>query len=148
MEFKPTITFCESKSHRINDISKPSNPDEAAIFAAAISLWIQANKMENMDKTFCISEIFSGRVNFMSIIMDVARRFEKWSCEHINFETNDETWPYILEESFGSTCAKCIDFTLLEEININDFFKIALLMNMPLIRPLAHPSFKNLIYLE
>ncbi|MDZ4744186.1 MAG: hypothetical protein SGI98_12320 [Verrucomicrobiota bacterium] len=147
MEFNPTIIFCESKSNDIVDISEPANPDPAAIFGAAISLWIQANQMEDTDENFCISDIFSGRDGFMWVIMNVTKRFEEWSCNYINFEMIDEPWPYILEEQFGPSCANCISFSLLGKIDNNDFMKIALDMNIPLICPLPDQDFENSIYL-
>jgi hypothetical protein len=74
-------------------------PDSAAIFGAALSLWEAGLKREDD-----ISDTFQVASNFMALVHDIATEFETWACAHVAFDELDEIWPYLLQSKFGDAC--------------------------------------------
>ena len=79
-------------------------PDPAAIFAIAQSLWEACQTQAARDPIINLSEAYHGMDQFMRELMRVASLFESWACQHIDFPELDEPWPYLLQDRFGEAC--------------------------------------------
>jgi len=83
-------------------------PDSAAVFGAAVSLWQAVKKHAATTPTLNLSECYNGGDEFMRQVMRVATEFELWSCQHVFFEELDDVWPYLLEDRFGEACVSVL----------------------------------------
>ena len=90
----------------MNDQSQ--QPDPAAVFGAAVSLWHAVKKHAATTPTLSLSECYNGGDEFMRQVMRVATEFELWSCQHVFFEELDDVWPYLLEDRFGEACVSVL----------------------------------------
>lgn len=112
-------------------LTKSYEPDPAGVFGAATSIWTACHQYA--DKTNCdLSEIFNGIDQLMRTAMSAADRFERWSCQHIDFEAVTDVWPYLLEEKFGKACLEIIPIENLESFNDRDCVCVAIRLRLPM----------------
>ena len=83
-------------------------PDSAAVFGAAVSLWHAVKKHAATTPTLNLSECYNGGDEFMRQVMRIATEFELWSCQHVFFDELDDVWPYLLEGRFGEACVSVL----------------------------------------
>jgi hypothetical protein len=107
-------------------------PDPAAIFACALSLWQAGQKLAEVEK-LNLSECFNGTDQFMREIMRIANQYEAWSCLHINFSELEDVWSYLLQDKFGETCLASIDPIALDSFDESDCLRVALRLQLPII---------------
>jgi hypothetical protein len=107
-------------------------PDPAAVFAAALSLWQVCHKQAAADKNLNFSESYNGFDQFMREIMRVATLFETWACQHVDFNEFAEVWPYFLEDRFGERCLSAILPTGLASFDESDCLRVAMRMRLPI----------------
>jgi len=107
-------------------------PDPAAVFASALSLWQACHKRADQDRNMNLSESYNGGDQFMRELMRIANQFENWACAHVNFDELGEVWPYFMEEKFGETCLSFITATDLADFNECDCLRLALRLRLPL----------------
>ena len=115
-------------------ISPAHQPDPAAIFAMAQSLWEACQKQAARDSKINLSEAYHGMDQFMREIMQVASRFESWSCQFIDFTQLDEPWPYLLQDHFGDACLQFRSATDLAAFAEPDCLRVALNLRLPVGR--------------
>ena len=101
-------------------------PDPAAVFACALSLWRECMRRSQSGQKVNLSECYNGGDEFMRVIMRAGTQFEKWACAHIEFGQLDNCWPYLLEERFGEACVALKDVTSLDEFCEKDCLSVAL----------------------
>src|SRR5688572_1120509 len=102
------------------------NPDPAAIFATAYSLWEACNSQAKQDPRLDLSAAYSGYDQLMREVMRIGTCFETWVCEHINFDETREVWPYMLGDRFGETCLDLFHATDLADFGADDCLRVAL----------------------
>jgi hypothetical protein len=107
--------------------------DPAAQFAIASSLWQACHDHAAKTKDVNLSEIFNGMDECMRVVMRIGERFERWACDHVNFDNLSDVWPYLLQDRFGSTCLKAMTLAGLPEFNEEDCLRMALLLRLPVI---------------
>jgi len=108
-------------------------PDSAAIFAAALSLWLECKKRTSRKGALNLSECYNGMDQFMREVMRIANYFEQWSCKRVNFSELSEVWPYFLEDKFGEACLTVVDPSALAEFDDADCLQIAHKLQLPVI---------------
>lgn len=102
-------------------------PDQAAIFACAHSLW------EYGENKLTLSHDFQGVDGFMREIMRVANLFENWACAHVAFDELNECWPYFLQSYFSAACFAILSQPeVLDSFNDEDCLRVALHMKLPI----------------
>lgn len=106
-------------------------PDPAAVFACALSLWRECMRRSQSGLKVNLSECYNGGDEFMRVIMRAGTQFEEWACAHIEFEALDNCWPYLLEERFGEACVALKDVTSLDEFCEKDCLAVALRLRLP-----------------
>ena len=111
--------------------NQTDQPDPAAVFACALSLWRECMRRSQSGRKVNLSECYNGGDEFMRVIMRVGTQFEEWACAHIEFEALDHCWPYLLEERFGEACVALKDVTSLNEFCDNDCLEVALRLRLP-----------------
>ena len=111
--------------------TQTDEPDPAAVFACALSLWRECMRRSHSGQKVNLSECYNGGDEFMRVIMRAGTRFEEWACIHIEFEALDNCWPYLLEEKFGEACVALKDVTSLDEFCDNDCLAVALRLRLP-----------------
>ena len=120
---------------RIMDTKTSSATDQfdpAAVFAAALSVWDACHQYA--EKNHCnLSEIFNGIDQLMRVAMGLANRFERWSCEHVDFNELTDVWPYLLEDKFGDACLTIAPPKILESFDDSDCLRVAMRLRLPLI---------------
>lgn len=105
-------------------------PDQAAVFAAAMSLWEECEQQaarDGLDLSVC----YNGWDQLMREVMRVATSFEVWSCEHVAFEEFSEVWPYFLRDNFGKTCVTELGAAGLGAFDKQDCLRVALRLDVP-----------------
>jgi len=107
-------------------------PDSAAVFAVALSLWEICEK-QRRENNWNISECYNGVDEFMREVMRIANQFENWACRHVNFNEFNEVWPYYLGDNFGVTCLSVLSFECLMDFGEGDCLRIALGLRLPVI---------------
>jgi len=107
--------------------------DPAAVFASAFSLWQACQKHAEADKNLNLSECYNGMDEFMREVMRVANLFESWACSHVDFNSFDDVWPYLLQDKFGETCLEAVPPDELAGLSDADCFRVALRLRLPLI---------------
>jgi len=108
------------------------DPDSAAVFAAALSLWEICEK-HRRENNFNISECYNGVDQFMREVMRIANQFENWACRHVNFDEFNEVWPYYLGDNFGATCLTVLSFECLMDFGENDCLRVAMGLRLPVV---------------
>ena len=100
-------------------------PDPAAIFAIAHSLWAECHRRTATEPHLNLSACYSGMDGFMREIMRVATTFEAWSCQHVDFAELTDVWPYLLQDRFGHECLSVLLPEALSEFDAHDCRRIA-----------------------
>lgn len=107
--------------------------DHAAVFGAAVSLWLAAKKRAATEPGINLSESYNGGDEFMRQVMRVATEFELWSCGHVIFEALDDVWPYLLEDEFGEACLSVMGGAgILMRFDERDCLRVAAKLRLPL----------------
>jgi hypothetical protein len=112
--------------------SSQIKPDPAAIFAAAFSLWEACSLRAKLYPDINLSHAYDGYDQLMREVMRIAELFERWACDHIDFDQNEEVWPYLLGDRFGQTCLKIFDVAELASFAEKDCFRIAVKLSLPI----------------
>ena len=110
-----------------------ANPDPAAVFACALSLWRTCHEHAASEKDFNLSDCFNGIDQLMREVMSVGNRFEEWACQHINFDELNDVWPYMLEDKFGKACLAHLRPNALSQFNESDCLWVALHLRLPVM---------------
>lgn len=109
----------------------PSQPDPAAVFAAALSLW---NRIQNLPNHGEIVDLHEGSDELMRRIMRVAEAFESWACKHIDFSQLQDPWVYLLEQDFGRCfCLACEGGEATIDAAIGRESEIAMVLHLPVL---------------
>ena len=108
----------------------PVEPDSAAVFTIANSLWEICEKRSRQNN-FNISECYKGVDQFIREIMRIANLFENWACQHVNFNEFDEVWAYYLGDNFGKSCLSIVPLNCLMEFGEADCLRLALHLRLP-----------------
>ncbi len=119
--------------------SPAHQPDPAAIFAIAQSLWEACQKQAARDPKIKLSEAYHGMDQFMRELMRVASVFESWACQHLNFPELGEPWPYLLQDRFGEACLQVKTATELATFTERDCLRVALRLRLPVRRDQGLP---------
>jgi hypothetical protein len=106
-------------------------PDPAAVFAAALSLWAVCQKQARHDSTLNFSEHYRGMDEFMRVVMRVANQFERWSCRNLNFAELDQPWPYLLQDHFGEDCLEVVPADNLVPFDDDACLCVAIKLRLP-----------------
>ncbi len=106
-------------------------PDPAAVFGCALSLWHECKKLTKANERLNLSECYNGGDEFMRVIMRIATRFETWACLHIAFSELDDVWPYLLEGKFGTACVSVVGAENLASFDDSDCLRVALHLLLP-----------------
>jgi hypothetical protein len=107
-------------------------PDPAAIFAAALSLWEAVHERAEADKTLDLSDCYNGTDQLMREVMRIANLFETWACQHVAFDELDDVWPYLLEDKFGAACLAVILPSALAQFDETDCLRVAIGLRLPI----------------
>jgi hypothetical protein len=113
-----------------NDV-EAGEPDPAAVFAAAMSLWKELEDVGKKDPQFNLSDAYSGVDEAMRQTMRVANLFEQWACSHIAFEEMSDVWPYALESKFGAAVLNHLRPGALREFDEMDCLRVAIALQFP-----------------
>ena len=106
-------------------------PDPAAVFACAQSLWDALQKHAEADSGMDLSDCFNGLDEMMRQVMRIADQFEKWACLHILFDCLDQPWPYLLADQFGTACLKVLFPSSIAAFDEADCLRVALRLRLP-----------------
>ena len=106
-------------------------PDPAAVFGCALSLWNECRKLTKANERLNLSECYNGGDEFMRVVVRTATRFEKWASLHIAFGKLDDVWPYMMEDKFGAACVGVMGAENLARFDDNDCLRVALHMRLP-----------------
>lgn len=106
-------------------------PDPAAVFGCALSLWQACWKPPKASEHVNLSECYNGGDEFMRVVMRVATRFETWASLHIAFDELDDVWPYMMEDRFGAACIAVMGVMNLAEFSDSDCLWVALQLRLP-----------------
>lgn len=113
-------------------MSEPTDqPDPAAVFACALSLWNACQQSASVDANLNLSDSYQGIDNLMRVVMSIGTRFEAWACEYIAFDELVEVWPYLLKDKFGDVCLRVLLPSSLGQLDGDDCLRIALLLRLP-----------------
>lgn len=112
--------------------SANDDPDSAAIFAIALSLWQALHKRASTDPQLNLSECYHGMDQLMREVMRIANHFERWSCEHLDFDQNPDVWPYLMEDKFGKVCLDVLHPAALIAFGEPDCLRVAMRMRLPI----------------
>ena len=119
--------------------SPAHQPDPAAIFAIAQSLWQASQKQATRDPKLNLSAPYNGMDQFMRELMRIANLFESWACQHLNFPELGEPWPYLLQDRFGEACFKFKTVAELAVFAESDCLRAALRLRLPVKRDQGLP---------
>ena len=108
------------------------DPDSAAVFAIALSLWETWEELAR-DKKYDLSECYNGIDQFMREVMRVAQQFEDWACRNVNFDEFNEVWPYYLGDKFGAACLSAMSFENLMGFGEDDCLRVAIELRLPVV---------------
>lgn len=112
---------------------RSEQPDPAAVFAAALSLWNACQQWRSLNSSRNLSELFNGNDEFMRVIMRIAIHFEEWASRHVAVKLRHDRWPYLLEDCFGHAALDSLGIENLGEFNERTCLRIALRLGIPLI---------------
>jgi len=104
---------------------RTENPDPAAVFAIALSLWQEGHKQAAANPSIDLSDAYSGIDGLMREVMRIGTHFEQWSCLHVDFDQLTEPWPYMLQDRFGKECLSILLAEHLTEFDDHDCRRIA-----------------------
>ncbi len=121
-------------------------PDPAAVFGCAVSLWQQCMKAAKGKNRVNLSECYNGGDEFMRVVMRIATRFEAWACDHISFDDLDDVWPYLMEEKFGVACVEAMGVENLAAFGDDDCLRVAMLMKLPVKPSDAFCIYTNTVF--
>jgi hypothetical protein len=107
-------------------------PDSAAVFAMALSLWEVCEKRWR-ETNFDISDCYNGVDQFMREVMRIANQFENWACHHVNFNEFNEVWAYYLGDNFGKTCLDILPMNCLMDFSKDDCLRVAMSLRLPVV---------------
>lgn len=107
------------------------DPDPAAVFAIALSLWDTCHGRMKSDSALDLSEAYHGMDEFMRVVMRIGNRFESWACNHVDFNSLNDVWSYLLEDRFGEACLKILQPLELAGFNDDDCLRVAFLLKLP-----------------
>lgn len=130
----PEVSFQENivaKRYRKVMSDESEQPDLAAVFGCALSLWRECMRRSRSGRRVNLSDCYGGGDEFMRVVMRAGIRFEMWACRHIAFEALDDVWPYFLEAKFGEACVELKDVTSLNEFSERDCLQVALNLRLP-----------------
>jgi len=105
--------------------------DPAAVFACALSLWQTCQQEASRQTNLNLSEVYNGVDQLMREVMRTGELFEKWACEHIEFNELTEVWPYLLEGKFGAACVNAMGAENLCNFDDSDCLRVALSLRLP-----------------
>jgi hypothetical protein len=108
-------------------------PDTAAIFACALSLWQACHKRAVGNLALNLSDCYNGMDEFMRVVMRIGNLFETWACSHVEFNELNDVWPYLMEDKFGEACLAVQLHTALTEFDESDCLRAALRLRLPVI---------------
>ena len=108
------------------------NPDPAAVFACAFSLWEECRRHAMRDRSLDLSAAYSGWDQLMREVMRIGQKFEQWACDHVKFDDLGEVWPYMLGDRFGSACLEVLSPTELASFEDHECLRVALRLRLPL----------------
>lgn len=116
-------------------------PDPAGEFAAARSLYEHILNSHSVEE---ITDSHEGQDNVMRRVMTLARAFELWACQHVDFVQLRDPWPYVLDEGFGAAVFEVWDASSLYLVDhlIGHELEIAKVLNLPLLDPPRDPFTK------
>jgi hypothetical protein len=106
-------------------MASTDNPDSAAIFAIATSLWHECHKHAATHRSLNLSDTYSGIDGLMREVMRIATLFEKWACLHVDFNQLNEPWPYYLQDHFGRECLSILLPERLADFDDHDCQRVA-----------------------
>lgn len=106
-------------------------PDPAAVFAVAMSLWEECHRLTSTKPDFNLSDTFSGMDGLMRNVMRIAELFESWACTHVNFDRLTDVWPYILQDRFGKECLSVLTLENISEFDRHDCARVAARLGLP-----------------
>jgi hypothetical protein len=107
-------------------------PDPAAVFGAALSLWQSVWKHAETPPRLNLSECYNGGDEFMRIVMRIATAFELWASDHVFFDALDDVWPYLLEDRFGEACLSVLGSPgALLDFDVRNCLRVALWLRLP-----------------
>jgi len=109
-----------------------NQPDTAAVFACAMSLWQSCEASESTDQKINLSDAYSGMDQLMREVMRIGRLFEEWACQHVEFAELNDVWPYMLRGRFGDACLACLSATELEMFDDSDCLRVAIQLALPI----------------
>lgn len=107
--------------------------DPAAAFATALSLWESCKARAEADSTMNLSETYHGMDQFMRVVVEIGNRFETWACQHVDFNSLNDVWTYLLEDRFGDSCLKILQPVDLAGFNDDDCLRVALDLKLPVV---------------
>ncbi len=105
-------------------------PDPAAVFACAISLWEATHKRAEGEK-LNLSDLYNGVDQLMREVMRIGTLFEVWACRHLSFDALNDVWPYLLEDRFGDACLDIVMPNYLTVFDESDCLRVALRLRLP-----------------
>jgi hypothetical protein len=108
-------------------------PDPAAVFGCALSLWRECHKYAEARPSLNLSECLNGIDELMRQVMRVGNQFEQWACLHISFDEVNDVWPYLLEDKFGVACLEIFNPDALTQFDEMDCLRVALHLNLPVM---------------
>ena len=107
--------------------------DPAAAFGASLSIYGVFGK-EARERGEDISAAYSGADQFMRECYRAGHLFEQWACSHVNFDANNDVWPYMLEDKFGEAAMEVMGTaTDLARFDESTCEEIAKVMNLTLL---------------
>ncbi len=105
--------------------------DPAAVFACALSLWQTCQQEASRQTNLNLSEVYNGVDQLMREVMRIGELFEKWACEHIEFNELTDVWPYLLEDKFGESCVSAMGAENFNNFDDIDCLRVALRLRLP-----------------
>src|SRR5688500_13885982 len=108
------------------------NPDPAAVFACAFSLWEECRRHALRDRSLDLSAAYSGWDQLMREVIRIGHKFEQWACDHVKFDDLGEVWPYMSRDRFGSACLEVLSPTELASFEDHECLRVALRLRLPL----------------
>jgi len=110
-----------------------SEPDSAAVFACAQSLWEAVEGEAARNSIVSLAKDYNGFDQFMREIMRIGKLFEDWACEHVEFAEFTEVWPYYLVGNFGEACLSVVFASHLASFEEEDCLRVALHLKLPVM---------------
>ena len=117
------------------DNAESVEPDPAAVFACALSLWNALHQRQQQDRGMNLSECFNGLDGLMREVMKIGNLFESWACSHVDFDYLHEPWPYLLQDRFGEACTNLmlpIGSVAVDTFNERDCLRVAMQIALPI----------------